>query len=232
MMYCRCVFVLLFLVASLPATAFGGKNGGGMAGSVVFTGEVPPPRILPVETDSEVCGDTVAVRDVLVNAQNKGIQYVVVSLESPKLKIAKVMAPKSLVFNAQCAFTPPVAAARKGDTIEVHNQDPILHNTHITMGKKTFLNVAQLPGSRPIPKTVKRKGIYEIQCDKHTFMTGTLVVFDHSFFTVTDERGNFQFPSLPPGHYQVSVWHSVLGTQTQDVLVPVGGMAKANFIFH
>ena len=86
------------------------------------------------------------------------------------------------IINNECAFTPRVVTGKKGDILEIANYDPILHNTHIIQGNRTFLNVAQLPNSRTIRKRIKREGVHHIRCDKHTFMEAVLVVFDHPLF--------------------------------------------------
>lgn len=79
----------------------------------------------------------------------------------------------------------------------------ILRNTHGVVGKKTMLNVAQVAGSRSIPKTLKRSGLHAIRGDKHMFMTGAFQVFDHPYFAVTDELGTFQLPWLSAGTYTI-----------------------------
>jgi hypothetical protein len=105
-----------------------------------------------------------------------------------------------------------VAAGRIGDTFEIQNLDPILHNTHVVVGQKTIVNVAQVAGSRPIPKTLKRTGLYVLRCDKHTFMTGA-----------------FQLQPLPAGSYTIVAWHETLGSLEQEITVPSQGMVAINF---
>ena len=210
-----------------PIVGFGANNGGGIKWDVVFTGKLPPPQVLNVEAAAEVCGKSVAMQDVQLNPKSMGVQYVFVSLENLLLKVSDVAQPKNLIFNKNCAFSPPIAAARKRDVIDVHNQEQHAYSSW----KDNLLNVAQLPGSRPIPKVIKRKGLYHIKCDKHTFMKETLMGFDHAYFTVTAEQGTFQFPTLSPGHNIVTVWHQTLGMKQQDLLVPVGDMSQAIFIF-
>ncbi len=50
-------------------------------------------------------------------------------------------------------------------TLQVNERTLGLRN--VVVGNKSLLNVAQLAGSRPISKTVKRTGLHAIRCDKY-----------------------------------------------------------------
>jgi plastocyanin len=209
--------------------ALANEAGAHVRGTVAFRGKVPIAETKRVTVDTELCGKEALVQTVQVNTDTLGLRHVVVSVKgiaSPRYDGA---GPKRIIVNAQCAFEPRVAAGRVGDTLEIQNLDPILHNTHVVVGKKTIVNVAQVAGSRPIPKTLKRAGLYVLRCDKHTFMTGALQVFDHPYFAVTDEFGAFQIPPLPAGSYTIVVWHETLGSLEQEIIVPSQGMVTINF---
>lgn len=201
-----------------------------VTGTVSFRGTVPVAKALSVTEDIEVCGKDILIQTVQVNAKTSGLRDVVVSVKDVPSLMAGVL-PKRLIENAGCAFVPRVGAALLGDSLEIHNRDSILHNTHITVEEKTFLNVAQLAGSRPIPKTLKRAGLHDIRCDKHTFMAGVLQVFAHPYFSVTDEFGKFQLPQLPDGTYTIVAWHETLGSHEQEITVPSQGAITINFDF-
>ena len=193
--------VLLLVLALVSQTGIGMafENGSQVSGKVLFHGELPIAETHLVKADEEVCGKEVSIQAIQIDEATFGLRQVVVSVKTPPLSVVESDLPKRIMKNAKCVFMPRIGAARLGEILEVHNQDPILHNTHIKLGKKTFLNVAQVADSRPIPKMLKRKGLHAIRCDKHTFMTGAFLVFDHPFFAVTDESGGFQLPTLPAG---------------------------------
>jgi plastocyanin len=220
--------VLFFLSQAAMVFAFEGESL--VTGKVVFGGLVPAVTTELVKVDEDVCGKQARIQAVQVDEATSGLRSVVVSVTKnvPSVPVDSATS-KRMMVNAKCAFVPNVGAARVGDILEIHNQDPILHNTHIKMGKKTFLNVAQVPNSRPIPKVLKRTGLHVFRCDKHTFMTGTLLVFNHPYFAVTDELGYFQLPALPAGTYTIAVWHETLGSLEQEVAVPSHGSVTINF---
>ena len=65
-----------------------------------------------------------------------------------------------------------------------------------------------------MPKVVKEKAIkidkkehaIYIKCDVHPWMKSYVSVFDHPYFAVTDENGNYKIDNIPPGTYNVIAW--------------------------
>ena len=198
-------------------------------GTVAFRGKVPGAETIQVTADTDLCGKEVLVQTVQVHADTLGLRHVVVSVTGTPSPTDGGVGTTRIIVNAMCAFEPRVVAGRVGETLEIQNLDPILHNTHVELGKKTIVNVAQVAGSRPIAKTFKRAGLHTIRCDKHKFMGGAIQVFDHPYFAVTDEFGTFQLPSLPAGSYTVVVWHETLGSLEQEITVPSQGTIIINF---
>lgn len=192
-------------------------------GTIRFTGSIPHPFIVNVSKDPEHCGEQVVIQPLKVQGSEGVLEGAVVSLEGVKDMEYREIITERPVVNAQCAFSPRVLAAQNGQEVEVRNLDPILHNTHIKLGRRTFLNVAQVPHGPPIVKALRQPGHYAIRCDKHTFMEGSLVVFDHPYFSVTDSSGVFHIDHVPPGTYQIHVWHEVLGDLLQPLVIPAEG---------
>ncbi len=205
---------------------------GKVMGSVSFLGSIPEEEILEVSRDQAVCGESRSFLPIRVNPANQGLHQALVSIKGSTFPSTQASAQSRLLANSECRFSPHVSAAQVGDRLEVHNRDPILHNTHISRNKRTFLNVAQLPGSRPIPKVIKQEGSYSIQCDKHKFMRGILQVFSHPYFMVTDSLGTFELPPLPAGKYTLQVWHERLGVLEEDIQVPPTGTVTVKFDYH
>ena len=205
------------------------EPGGLVKGRVAFHGFLPSEEKRLVKADEDVCGKEVWIQTVQMNETTLGLRSVVVSVKNNPSFRMEAAPSKRIIANANCVFAPRVGAARLGDILEIHNNDPILHNTHIKKGERTFLNIAQVAGSRPIPKILKRTGVHTFRCDKHTFMSGAILVFEHPYFTVTDEFGDFELPALPAGTYTLAIWHETLGSLEQEVTVPSQGSVTVNF---
>jgi len=98
----------------------------------------------------------------------------------------------------------------QGSATRVRNSDPVLHNTHgFWDGKVTAFNLALPTRGQEIPiaRYLKRRGVIEIRCDAHTHMRAWMVVHDSPYFAVADEQGNFRIDGIPPGKYNVIMWH-------------------------
>ncbi len=205
------------------------NKGSYVKGIVSFHGKIPNTETKHIEVDTAVCGNVAQISGVHVETHTRGLQDVVVSIHG--VSVASAMAPPTerSVENANCIFKPEVLAARQGETLAIYNRDPILHNTHITAGKRTVVNVAQVAGSRPILKKLKYTGSHVIRCDKHRFMSATLQVFAHPYFSVTDKRGAFHIPDLPAGTYTMVVWHETLGSLKRKITVPAQGGLTVKF---
>src|SRR5712692_1381132 len=50
-------------------------------------------------------------------------------------------------------------------------------------------------------------------------MQGNVIVVDNPYYAVTDENGKFSIADLPPGKYQVKIWHEYVGELSREVTV-------------
>ncbi len=123
--------VLAWTIA-LPAQAYeaGPVTGGGtIVGKVVFNDVVPTRKIIP-NKDVEVCGG-IREEPLIVVGPDKGVQNAVVYLvEVAKGKAWPAQGKTPELDNRKCRFEPEVQVIRAGP-LDVVNDDPILHNTHV-----------------------------------------------------------------------------------------------------
>jgi len=188
-------------------------------GRITFRGTVPPDKELDVTRDAEYCGTSMTESPVVRDPVSQGVADVIVSIEG--IKKSRVALPKKTVplANQRCRFTPRVQAAISGSQLQITSVDPVLHNTHIHQNRKTFLNVAVPPNNRAISKRLARPGVLDVRCDAHKFMEAWVHVFTHPFFSQTDKSGIFTINGVPPGTYQLNIWHQYLGVQSQTIHV-------------
>jgi plastocyanin len=211
------VFVLLCLAAwcvMVGGTAWGGT----IRGTVRFTGAAFEPKKLPVTVDHSVCGKEKDAEDIVLSP-DKGIRNVVVSLQSPPAGAKwPVSLPIVQMDQQQCMFVPRVVVVPAGGTVEFLNTDRLLHNLHSdSMGNPKF-NRTQ-PRGRTIPIMLKDPEIIRVDCDLHPWMRAWVVVADHPFYAVTNDRGEFMLDNVPPGEYTLRLWQESLGAVTNDVTV-------------
>lgn len=206
---------------------------GTLEGTVHYLGASPAPRVMPVTKDQDRCGTEAIIQTIQIHEAHGALRDAVVSVEglSERDEVVPIETTERSVLNMRCAFSPRIGTARKGQDVEIRNQDPILHNTHIKYGKRTFLNVAQVPGGKPIVKRLKRAGLHDIRCDKHVFMEGYLHVFSHPFYDLTTQTGTFRITGIPAGKHPIHVWHETLGALDQVVTIPENGTVRVDFAF-
>ena len=228
---------IILVALSLPAwcgtdSDLTAPTGATIVGRVIFRGTVPSPRVIPVARNAETCGASQSIQPLIVDSASGGVKDTVVSLVVPDGAVTPITGSPSTIStitNRACAFHPRIGIAKMGDLLEIRNDDPVLHNTHIKADKKTFINVALLAGGRPIQKRMRSPGLMTVACDAHPFMQGVVMVFDHAVVATTDALGLLSITGVPPGKQEISLWHETLGTLKQRVTVPPQGHLTVTF---
>ena len=67
-------------------------------------------------------------------------------------------------------------------------------------------NIASVFGQKLVKQFKPEIGL-RVQCSVHRWMYANIHVLDHPFFAITDPDGKFTLKGLPPGNYEVTVWH-------------------------
>jgi plastocyanin len=189
-------------------------------GQIVWKGEIPKREKPNVQTDKEHClskGD-LYYEDLLINEKNKGVQNVWVYLApaegnqfSPSdihPDLAKAKSKEHVIDQPCCQFIPRILAAREGDTLVVKNSAPVPHNVNYNSDAESF-NVTLPAGAqhKPAKPLAAQRFPIVFKCDIHPWMQGRIMVFDHPYFAVTDEDGNFEIKNAPAGKYRIFYRH-------------------------
>jgi plastocyanin len=186
---------------------------------------------MEVARDSNICGQVVTVATLAIDPTTHGVRDTIVHVSSRIEPVDDGPAHGSTVQNTHCVFSPRVAAVRSGTPAIITNDDPVMHNTNITLDSRTVLNVALVAGGNPIQKVLKREGLHLVTCNVHKFMWAYRYAFNHPFFDQTNETGQFRIMGLSPGQHTVSVWHETLGILNKEIQVPVRGTVTVEFEF-
>ncbi len=205
--------------------------GGVLTGHVGLAGkEIPQPTRVRNTTEVEVCGLDHTLEDMVVAPRNRGIANVILSLAGiPEEKIPSVPAERLVLDNADCRFVPHASVLTVGSVIEAVNSDPILHTTHLYGPLE--VNIALRVRGPSISRTVERPGMIIVKCDVHSWMQAFIRVDAHPFHAVSDTRGSFRIPGIPPGSYTLEVWHETLGSQQKPVRIEAGKKQSVEIIY-
>jgi hypothetical protein len=222
----RAIALCLTLTGLMATPTFGQykqapvPNGGTISGEIRVVGDVPSLPAQPVFKHPEVCGTSLPDQRLLLG-KNGELQNAVVSLTDIKEGKAVVKLPVTL-DNIGCAFVPHVFSATVGQTLTIRNSDPLLHDAHAILGSRTLFNVA-LPKGKTVTKPLGDAGLVHINCNvRHTWMQAYGMVVDHPYHMVTAADGRFRLEDVPPGTWNLRVWHEMLGSRDQQVRVQAG----------
>ncbi len=205
---------------------------GRIAGQVRFAGTAPPPAELHAHHDPEVCakGGPLIDERLLVDGAG-GLANVVVVLQG--VPAAPPPSPTTATLDQKaCRFVPHVQAVPLGTTLAITSSDPVLHNVHAFLGKRTAFNLAIPVPGKTVPRKLEQSGILRIRCDSgHDWMSAYVAVVPHRFFAVSAPDGRFALDDVPPGEYRLRAWHESLGAVEQRVTVAAGVDAAVSLTF-
>lgn len=106
-------------------------------------------------------------------------------------------------------FIPYVEIFRPGDQIVFRNSDRTRHHVYSFAAAKSFEFVIA-PGDSSPPVTLDRVGEISVGCNIHDQMITHLFVSDAPWIARSAADGRAVFEGLPPGSYELEVWHPQL----------------------
>lgn len=194
-------------------------DGGSITGKVTYEGPVPTPEKLVVDTDIETCAKKDKLSEALLVGESHGLRNAVVYLEN--IRRGKSWPPKGFTLaQHDCLFEPHVLLLPERADLHLENTDRIAHNVRSHLGESVwqprYVEKLVVPD---FTKRVSEQKVISVTCDVHKWMRAYIVVQKHPYYAVTDENGSFQIAGVPPGQYDLQVWHESLGETSQKVTV-------------
>jgi len=210
-------------ITSAPAVAAEGRSGGQAAGSITGTITTTAKGMAPVRVtiDQKICGADLPNEAIVVDARGR-LANAVVTLTGVK----RAAAADPLVLNEKCRFVPRVQLARPSANVKTTSKDPILHTTNAQLENgRTIFNVALPVPGITISKAIGRAGIVRLGCNTHPWMRGWMVVTDDAA-AISGADGRFTIDNVPPGTYELRVWHEALKSGPLKITVAAGKPAE------
>ena len=205
------------------------KDGATIRGAVKIDGALPKPPPLSITKYKEICKDV--PNESLSVGPGQGVRFAVITLEGVSKGKAVEKETVHELDNIKCRFAPHVQAASIGQFVLLKNSDPILHTAHaLFTNDQPQFNLGLYPG-RTSRKPLIAAGLVKIRCEVHPWMAAYIMVTEHPYHAVSDLYGEYELRDVPPGVYQLKVWHESLGTQEKRIEVKPGGFQKADFTF-
>jgi hypothetical protein len=207
---------------------------GVIVGNVAFTGTPPAPE--PIDMRSEpACLEkhADAPRRYVVQVNENGtLRDVFVYVREGLDMTFPTPAEARELDQEGCIYRPHIVGLQTGQTLSIHNSDPVLHNVNTRPSINRGFNISQPREGMTSQRSFSSPEIMiPVRCDVHGWMHAYIAVLDHPYFAVTGEDGSFRIENLPPGDYVIETWHEQYGTQTSNVSVPPNGTAEVSFTY-
>ncbi len=106
-------------------------------------------------------------------------------------------------------FHPSLIVIPAGGKVEFPNRDPFFHNVFSLFDGKRFDLGLYESGTTRFVKFDK-PGISFIFCNIHSQMSAVVIALATPYYALSDARGELTIPNVPPGRYQVQVFHSAV----------------------
>jgi len=205
-----------------------------LSGTISLTGKRPKPHIIDMWADP-VCREVNANPTTEWVVGHKGkLANVFVYVKSEALDAYAFEPPTStpVIEHKGCRYVPHMLGMRVGQVLTVLNSDPTTHNTHPTPKINEEWNQSQPPGGTPLTISFKHREVFiPLKDNQHPWEKAYVGVFDHPFFTISDEFGNYRIEGLPPGQYTVVAWHESFGEKTVEITFVAGEARDVSFTF-
>ena len=238
------------------------EHGSTIEGTVTLTGGVPDPKGFNLVTfpDPVYCGRISNGRgwrllhDFVVGSRGE-LKDAIVLLEGVEAgKPFELSVP--LIEARDCTFQPFMTIIRNGHAVEVINMDPVMHDiqgyeTSLAAGARVLFNTPLVmnhqhrrgdihamhnhaPGKSLVGPIYLNKGrrTFYMQCGFHAYMESWAMAVNNPYYALTDQDGKFSIGNIPPGTYQLVVWHPQTGPGiTKMVIVqPNGTLVEQLFL--
>jgi hypothetical protein len=219
--------VFLALIASSNGAE---KQWTTIKGKVVLDAKIDIPKMAEIvpNADKEAClaKGKFFEEMLIVDPKTRAIKNVLVWIEpadSPKRKspfpqelihetLRKPEKKEAVVDQPCCQFVPHIVTARVGQTLVIKNSAPVAHNAKYDSEHNGQANPLIPSKGKEIVQDLKLEDMpFTLSCSIHTNMSARVAIFDHPYFAVTDDKGEFEIKLAPQGKFKLFVWQEEMG---------------------
>jgi plastocyanin len=181
-------------------------------GTPVGTGKPPSPAPVPPPPPAK---KLLTLTGTVTGGGSAGPGGAVVFLKrldapTPRPKAGQVRT----VVQKEKRFEPRVLAVTVGTTVDFRNDDPLFHNV-FSLSRPNDFDLGLYKGGTSESKTFDAPGAVQLLCNIHSSMQGYVYVVDTPWFGQADGAGRFTIKGVPPGEYEVKVWHEAASRVSQ-----------------
>lgn len=130
-------------------------------------------------------------------------------------------------------FHPGLLVIPVGGKVEFPNDDPFFHNVFSMFeGKRFDLGLYETGTTRFVQ--FDKPGISFIFCNIHSQMNAVVIALATPYYGVSDAHGEISIKDVPPGRYQIQVFHSAVAPDalkafTKEITITPGEDSLGTF---
>jgi plastocyanin len=219
--------------SEVSAVASRPSGRGTLKGHVLLIGTPADNDVIRMRADpmcDRANGGKRVLQETVVRSPDGSLGNVFVHLEG-SFPDAPVRSEPVLVDQRGCVYLPRVVGLQVGQTLQVRNSDPGLHNVHGVSSANDGFNVGQPVAGLVNSFRLTTEGMTRLQCDVHTWMIAFVGVVAHPYFAVTNTDGTFELDDVPVGSHTIQAWHERYGALTATVQVVADSVAQIDFTY-
>jgi len=184
----------------------------------------PAPALLPPAPESP-SNPTVTVAGTVSGGGAQGPGGAVIWLKRANGETPRPGPAHGKVITQQGkTFVPRVLVVPVGTKVAFRNDDPIFHNI-FSLSKPNDFDTGLYKQGATYTQTFRHPGAVQLLCNIHASMLGFVVVVDTPYYAQSDASGAFTIKGVPPGEYQLQVWHEAAAKPTiERISVGAGGV--------
>lgn len=216
-----------------PGSAVADKEAGTLTGEVSFRGTLPADTTVTPNRDSTGCAPFTdatfpatrrthgVISDTLTPPVGNAVVWLVGVTHGPADHL-----PRRITMELDgCRLEPRIIVAPVGATIITHNRDDMIAKLHFVdydvpnAVPRVSMGFTDAGAVVPTGLPLARPGLVEVRDERHGWIRAFLAVAPHPFVAITEADGTFTFEGVPPGSYQLVVWHERLGSRVTPVTI-------------
>ena len=237
----RVVIILFAVVVAVALLKVGNASSppaqgstGTIKGRVTLTGKLPGNSVIRMGVDpkcSEMNKGKQVVQETVKAKVDGSLANVFLRLEG-SFRPAPVPKTPVTIEQRGCVYSPRVAGVLVGQTLQIRNDDNLLHNVHSVTNQGNQFNFGQARAGVVDSFTMKHEEVMmRLGCDVHRWMTAYVGVVTNPYFAVSDSTGAFEIHNVPAGTYTVDAWQERFGVLKKSVKVAAGGTTIVDFAY-
>ena len=127
------------------------------------------------------------------------------TVEPPRQRASEI--PQLVQKNK--SFQPSLLVIPVGGKVEFPNHDPFFHNVFsLFEGKRFDLGLYESGATRFVQ--FDKPGVSFIFCNIHAQMSAVVIALATPYYAISNSRGDLSIPNVPPGRYELQVFHSAV----------------------